>query len=98
GEAVLALAQERIAADEGNRLVERDRIRQSCFERRLVRRELGAPCAAAGLDAQCVDRVVTGVAQSEARPFAAQCVVERYALIGRDAQLVARSADIADAR
>ena len=84
------LRGERVAADERRRLVHLDREAEPGLPRRLVGRQLGAPGAAAGLDAQRVDRVVAGVAQAEFAAGAGQRIVERHALVGRDVELVAR--------
>ena len=89
---------ERVAADEGGGLVHLHRVAQSRLPRRLVGRQLRAPRAATGFDAQRVDRVVAGILQAEFGAVLPQRVVERHALVGGHVELVARAADVAHPR
>ena len=80
------------------RLVELDAEREARFPGRLVRAELGAPGAAALLDAQRIERVVAGVAQAEVRARFVQREVDVARHLDRHVQLEAGSADVAHAR
>ena len=65
---------------------------------RFVGPEFGAPGAAAGLDAQRVQRVVAGVAQAQVGAGLVQRQVDMARHLHRHVQLEARAADIAHAR
>ncbi len=82
--------EQRVAADERRRLAHLHREAQTGFPRRLVGRQLGAPRATSGLDAQRVDRVVPGIPEAEFARRLRERVVERKTLVGRDVELVAR--------
>jgi hypothetical protein len=58
-------AAQRVLADEGLGLVQLHGEHQAGFQRRFVGPQFGAPGAAAGFDAQRVQRVVAGVAQAQ---------------------------------
>ena len=88
---------ERVAAEEVARLVERDREPEARLVRRLVRGDVARPDAVALLEPERVDRPVAGGDHPVRRARPSQSVAQSAAaVLGRRVQLPAELADVGD--
>ena len=96
GESLLALALQRLAADEVGVLPERDGEAQPGFERGLRLGDVVAPVAVALLAPERIHRVDAAEPDAEVGASLHQPVEDRHDVLGRDVQLPAQLADIGD--
>src|SRR6185436_17274465 len=98
GHRASALGEERLAADEGRRLVEGDGKAEARLEGRVVGGELASPCAIGLLDTERLDGVVPGVPE----PQIGTRLLERVVHTGRElhghVELPAELAHVGDTR
>ena len=90
------LRQQRVAADERHRLVERAREAEAGLERRVLVADVVPPVAIRLLEAQRIEGMEPGERQPIARRLGDH-VEHRPGELGRDVQLEAELADVGDA-
>ena len=95
---LFALPQQRVAADETARFVELHREPQTRFQRRVLVGDVVAPVPVGLLDAQRIQRVVTGMDQAQSVSGSRDFIVNAGGELGRDIQFPAQFTDESDAR
>ena len=96
--AFLPLAQQRMASDEGRRLVELDSEAEAGLQRRVRIGDVVAVVAVGLLDPERVHGVHAGMAEPHILPGVDQRVVDARRELGRDVELPAKLAHVGNAR